>query len=97
MTHLPSGTVTFLFTDVDGSAHLWQRGRVAMRAAGTRHDALLNDTITDHQGFRDTHVRDAVQSACSTAVATLTAAVAAECARTATAGVQIRPVPTAQV
>jgi class 3 adenylate cyclase len=90
MTHLPSGTVAFLFTDVEGSARRAHRDPVTLPEAGIRRDALLNDAITDHQGFLDKHVGDAVQSACSTAVA-------AQCARTAAAGVPTRPVPTAQV
>jgi class 3 adenylate cyclase len=30
MPDLPSGTVTFLFTDIEGSSALWERDRVAM-------------------------------------------------------------------
>jgi class 3 adenylate cyclase len=42
MANLPSGTVTFLFTDVEGSAALWERDRQAMAAAVERHLALLD-------------------------------------------------------
>ena len=34
----PSGTVTFLFTDIEGSTRLWQPDEAAMRAALARHD-----------------------------------------------------------
>ena len=37
----PSGTVTFLFTDIEGSTRLWDTQREAMTAALARHDALL--------------------------------------------------------
>jgi class 3 adenylate cyclase len=37
MPDLPSGTVTFLFTDIEGSTALWERDRVAMAAAVARH------------------------------------------------------------
>jgi class 3 adenylate cyclase len=38
----PSGTVTFLFTDIEGSTALWERDRAAMHTAVARHIALLN-------------------------------------------------------
>ncbi len=37
----PSGTVTFLLTDVEGSTALWERQSDAMADALTRHDALI--------------------------------------------------------
>ncbi len=46
---LPSGVVTFLFTDVEGSTRLWDRHPDAMRAALERHDILLRAAI-DAQG-----------------------------------------------
>ncbi len=48
-TPLPSGTVTFLFTDIEGSTRLWETQATAMRAALARHDALLRHCI-DAQG-----------------------------------------------
>ena len=41
MAELPSGTVTFLLTDVEGSTALWEEAPEAMRAALARHDALF--------------------------------------------------------
>jgi class 3 adenylate cyclase len=38
---VPSGTVTFLFSDIEGSTRLWQADEAAMRAALSRHDGLL--------------------------------------------------------
>lgn len=37
---LPSGTVTFLLTDVEGSTALWEEAPEVMRSALARHDAL---------------------------------------------------------
>ena len=37
---LPTGTVTFLFTDIEGSTRLWESQQAAMQAALPRHDAL---------------------------------------------------------
>ena len=47
----PSGTVTFLFTDIEGSTRLWQQGEEAMRAAVARHDELLRSV--DRRARRD--------------------------------------------
>ncbi|MDQ4078820.1 MAG: adenylate/guanylate cyclase domain-containing protein, partial [Chloroflexota bacterium] len=47
---LPSGTVTFLFTDIAGSTRLWEQEPVAMRRATTRHDALVEQVIAQHDG-----------------------------------------------
>ena len=41
MAELPSGTVTFLFTDVEGSTRLWEERPDAMPAALARHDQIL--------------------------------------------------------
>ncbi len=47
----PSGTVTFLFTDVEGSTRLWQHDETAMRSALERHDAILRSAIDAHGGY----------------------------------------------
>ncbi len=47
---LPSGTVTFLFTDLEGSTRLWEEQPEAMKAALARHDAILRETIAEHHG-----------------------------------------------
>ena len=45
MAELPSGTVTFLFTDIEGSTRLWEVYPDAMRAALARHDEILRDAV----------------------------------------------------
>ncbi len=47
---LPTGTITFLFTDVEGSTRLWEQHPQAMRAVMVRHDALLTDVFERHDG-----------------------------------------------
>jgi class 3 adenylate cyclase len=96
MADLPSGTVTFLVTDIEGSSALGKRDAVATHTVVLRHDALLVDAVAANRGVLEPPVGDAVESACSMTVATLPAAVAAECPGTAAAGVSMRPVPTAQ-
>jgi class 3 adenylate cyclase len=46
MPDLPSGTVTFLFTDIEGSTALWERNRNAIAVAIERYIALLDAAIT---------------------------------------------------
>lgn len=48
---LPSGTVTFLFTDIEGSTRLWEERPDSMRLALARHDALLREVIEQNQGY----------------------------------------------
>src|ERR1700751_4769334 len=49
--HPPSGTVTFLLTDLEGSTRLWEQDPEAMKAAMARHDEILDKTIAAHRGF----------------------------------------------
>jgi predicted ATPase/class 3 adenylate cyclase len=46
----PSGTVTFVFTGIEGSAQRWDRDRAAMEDAMQRHDAVLRSAFADHRG-----------------------------------------------
>jgi predicted ATPase/class 3 adenylate cyclase len=46
----PTGTVTFLFTDIEDSTLLWERHGEGMRPALARHDGLLRETIEAHEG-----------------------------------------------
>src|SRR5919199_4441699 len=50
MPDLPTGTVTYLFTDIAGSTTLWERQPDATGAALARHDALVEGIVADHGG-----------------------------------------------
>src|ERR1700720_2784258 len=50
MPALPSGNVTFLFTDIEGSTRLIERHPDAMESAQARHNALLKNAIDSHRG-----------------------------------------------
>jgi predicted ATPase/class 3 adenylate cyclase len=50
MSRLPSGTVTFLFTDIEGSTQLWERHPEAMKEALAKHDFILRDAIEANGG-----------------------------------------------
>jgi class 3 adenylate cyclase len=47
---LPSGTVTFLFTDIEGSTERWERHRESMKAAVRRHEEVMQQAVADHDG-----------------------------------------------
>src|SRR5215204_5018152 len=78
MPDLPTGTVTFLFTDIEGSTALWERAQAAMRPAVDRHLELLDAAIAAHDGHRFQIIGDAVQAAFGAAPDALAAAVAVQ-------------------
>jgi predicted ATPase/class 3 adenylate cyclase len=47
---LPTGTVTFLFTDLEGSTRMWEEYPDAMGDALARHDEILREAVADHGG-----------------------------------------------
>jgi predicted ATPase/class 3 adenylate cyclase len=47
---LPSGTLTFLFTDIEGSTHRWEQHPQNMRVAMARHDELIEAAVRQHAG-----------------------------------------------
>jgi class 3 adenylate cyclase len=55
----PSGTVTFLFTDMEGSTLLWETAPEAMRAAQELHDSILHAAIAAHRGHMFSTAGDA--------------------------------------
>ena len=76
MSELPSGTVTFLFTDIEGSTHLWENYPKAMPLALARHDAILRQQIETYAGALFKTVGDAFCAAFATASDALVAALA---------------------
>ena len=48
---LPTGTVTFLFTDIEGSTQRWDAHREGMSAAVQRHDAIVRAAMDAHGGY----------------------------------------------
>jgi class 3 adenylate cyclase len=74
----PSGTVTLLFTDVEGSTRLWDAERDAMAAALRRHDEILRDAIEQAGGYVFKTAGDSFCAAFSAARAGLDAALAAQ-------------------
>jgi class 3 adenylate cyclase len=64
---LPSGVVTFLFTDIEGSTLRWESDPDAMRVALASHDAVLQSVIEAHEGRLFKHTGDGVCAAFSSA------------------------------
>jgi predicted ATPase/class 3 adenylate cyclase len=78
MASLPTGTVTFLFTDIEGSTRLWETQADAMKLVLARHDAILREAIAAHDGHVFKTVGDAVDAVFAKASDALAAAVAAQ-------------------
>ena len=74
----PSGVVTFLFTDVEGSTRRWEADADAMRVALAAHDAALRRAIEAHGGWLFKHTGDGVCAAFASPKSAVDAAVAAQ-------------------
>lgn len=71
-------TLTFLFTDIEGSTRRWEEDPVAMRAALEAHDRLLNFVIPDHGGTVFKHTGDGVGAVFESPTQAVAAAVFAQ-------------------
>ena len=74
----PSGVVTFLFTDIEGSTRRWEADADAMRAALATHDDLMRETVDAHGGYLFKHTGDGICAAFSSPRSAVDAAVAAQ-------------------
>jgi predicted ATPase/class 3 adenylate cyclase len=81
--HPPSGTVTFLLTDLEGSTRLWEQAPEAMKAAMVRHDELLEKAIAANQGFVFSRMGDGMAVSFATAADAVSAAASIQQALTA--------------
>lgn len=78
MTNLPSGTVTFLFTDIEGSTLWWETHPEWMSRAFTRQESILRSAAATHGGYVYKMIGDAFQIAFDTALNALGAAIQAQ-------------------
>src|ERR671920_1253843 len=74
----PTGTVTFLFTDIEGSTKLWEHDAEAMQEALARHDEILHCVTEEQDGYVFKTVGDAFCCAFSTATDALQASLEAQ-------------------
>ena len=75
---LPTGTVTFLFTDIEGSTKLSQQYPAAMPSLLARHNQILTHAIQSHNGSIFETVGDAFYAAFSTVLDAVQAALEAQ-------------------
>jgi predicted ATPase/class 3 adenylate cyclase len=78
MTAFPTGTVTFLFTDIEGSTARWERHPEAMRVALARHDSILKESIRRQDGVVFSEMGDGMGAAFPRAAQAVAAAVEAQ-------------------
>ena len=78
MAELPSGTVTFLFTDLEGSTRLWEEHPDAMPGALVRHDEIVRGAIEAHDGVVLSEMGDGMAAAFPSPVGAVTASVEAQ-------------------
>ncbi len=77
---MPSGTVTFLFTDIEGSTRLWQDHPDAMQGELARHDDLVRAAIAAHGGHLVKTTGDGAHAVFATAADAVDAAIAVQVA-----------------
>jgi predicted ATPase/class 3 adenylate cyclase len=78
MDHHPSGSVTFLFTDIEGSTRYWEQAPAEMPGVYARHDEIVRTAVSEHQGAIYKVVGDAFQIAFPSAKSAFDAAIAAQ-------------------
>jgi predicted ATPase/class 3 adenylate cyclase len=78
MSELPTGTVTFLFTDLEGSSRLWEQYPEEMQPALARHDAIVREAIESHHGYVVKTTGDGFHAAFATASDAVDAAIDAQ-------------------
>ncbi|HMX76373.1 MAG TPA: adenylate/guanylate cyclase domain-containing protein, partial [Anaerolineales bacterium] len=78
MRELPFGTVTFLFTDIEGSTKLWEQHPEAMKTALAKHDSILKDAIESNRGHVIKTTGDGFHAVFATAMDGINASVTAQ-------------------
>jgi class 3 adenylate cyclase len=92
MADLPSGTVAFLFTDIEGSTRLWERDAAVMERALARHNAILDGAIRAQGGVHFKTIGDAFQAAFFDPGAAIAAAITAQRALAAEPWLETGPI-----
>src|SRR5512140_837657 len=91
MAALPTGTVTFLFTDIEGSTQLWEKHPDAMKVALATHDAILRGAAESNGGHVFKSTGDGICAVFETAGQGVAATLAAQHALSKHAWDAIKP------
>lgn len=78
MGALPTGTVTFLFTDIESSSQLWEQYPDGMRTALAIHDKILRFAVESNGGYIVKTTGDGIHAVFKTAANGVAAALAAQ-------------------
>src|SRR5688572_9842566 len=78
MTTLPIGTITFLFTDIEGSTQLWEKHSEAMKSALAEHDSILKEAVETNHGHIIKSTGDGILAVFTTAINAIICAVGAQ-------------------
>ncbi|MGB7095862.1 MAG: tetratricopeptide repeat protein [Anaerolineales bacterium] len=78
MDHRPSGTITFLFSDIEASTNRWEKETGSMEIAFQRQEAIIRELMSEHGGYVYKMIGDAFQVAFDTAMQALMAAQASQ-------------------
>jgi predicted ATPase/class 3 adenylate cyclase len=88
---LPSGTVTFLFSDIENSTKLWEQFPEAMKAALAHHDEVLRQAIQENNGTVIKTTGDGFHAVFESGVSGVVAAMAAQQVLSAANWDEIKP------
>ena len=78
MIERPTGTITFLITDIEQSTRRWEEEPARMREALARHDNMLREAIESNAGWLFKHTGDGVIAAFGSARSAIDAAISAQ-------------------
>jgi predicted ATPase/class 3 adenylate cyclase len=78
MSNFPTGTVTFLFTDIEGSTPLWEKLPEAMKTALAKHDSILKEAVESNKGQVIKTTGDGIHAVFATAIDSVNAALDAQ-------------------
>ncbi len=88
---LPSGTVTFLFTDIESSTQLWEKHPEAMKAALAKHDSILRAAVESNGGHVIKTTGDGVHAVFASAGQAVGSTLAAQRSLSESAWDEIKP------
>ena len=78
MDHRPSGTITFLFSDIEASTDKWEKNAEQMKIAFRSQEEIIRTSMSEHGGYVYKMIGDAFQVAFDTALQALKAALFAQ-------------------